>query len=129
MLCLGKIQPYSRANTRLERLASDKHSCLLQSFVNYDRKRFYSNGPWFTSFCALKYETTLFGFALIGPELKHFYLCNYDQSAAIFCHQVAAWVSDMFCNPSLVKNHITANKSATTDAREKISTYLESLEF
>ncbi len=35
----------------------------------------------------------------------------------------------MFCNFYLVKNHKTANNLATTEAREKISTYLESLEF
>jgi hypothetical protein len=42
---------------------------------------------------------------------------------------VAAWLSDMFCNFYLVKNHKFANNSETTEAREKISTYLESLEF
>jgi hypothetical protein len=43
--------------------------------------------------------------------------------------QVAALVSDVFCNFYLVKNHKIANNSATTEAREKISTYLKSLEF
>jgi len=38
-------------------------------------------------------------------------------------------VPDMFCNFYLVKNHKIANNSATTEAREKTSTYLESLEF
>jgi len=42
---------------------------------------------------------------------------------------MAASVLDMFCNLYLVKSHKIANKSATTEAREKISTYLESLEF
>ncbi len=28
------------------RLARDKHSSLLQKSVNYDRKKFYSTGPW-----------------------------------------------------------------------------------
>ncbi len=37
--------------------------------------------------------------------------------------------SDMFCKFYLVKNHKIANNSATTEAREKISTHLESLEF
>jgi hypothetical protein len=50
-------------------------------------------------------------------------------SAASFCCQVAAFVPDMFCYFYLVKNHKIANKSATTEAREKISTYLEFLEF
>jgi len=42
---------------------------------------------------------------------------------------VAALVPDMFCNFYLAKNHKIANNSATTEAREKISTDLESLEF
>jgi hypothetical protein len=42
---------------------------------------------------------------------------------------VASLVPDMFYNFYLVKNHKIANKSATTEAREKISTDLESLEF
>jgi len=32
-------------------------------------------------------------------------------------------VPDMFCNFYLVKNHKIVNNSATTEAREKISTY------
>jgi hypothetical protein len=51
------------------------------------------------------------------------------KSAASFCHQVAALVPHMFCNYYLVKTHKIANNSATTEAREKISTYLKSLEF
>jgi hypothetical protein len=35
----------------------------------------------------------------------------------------------MFCNFYLVKNHKIANNLAATEAREKISTYLEYLEF
>jgi hypothetical protein len=54
---------------------------------------------------------------------------NVGKSAANFCHQVALLVSDMLCNFYLVKNHKIANNSATTEAREKISTYLNSLEF
>jgi hypothetical protein len=41
---------------------------------------------------------------------------------------VAALVSDMFCNFYLAKSHKIANNSATTEAREKISTDLDSLE-
>jgi hypothetical protein len=37
-------------------------------------------------------------------------------------------VPDMFCNFYLTKNHKIANNSATTEARLKISTDLESLE-
>jgi len=54
---------------------------------------------------------------------------NEGISAASFCRQVAALVLDMFCNFYLVKDHEIANNSATTEAREKIGTYLESLEF
>jgi len=56
---------------------------------------------------------------------------NYNEweSPASFCHQVAAWFPDMFCNFYVVKNHKTATNSTTTKAREKISTALESLEF
>ena len=35
-----------KQQTRLERLARDKHSCLLQKFVTYGRKKFYNIGPW-----------------------------------------------------------------------------------
>jgi hypothetical protein len=54
---------------------------------------------------------------------------NEGISAASFCGQVAALVLDMFGNFYLVKNHKIANNSATTEATEKISTDLESLEF
>ena len=54
---------------------------------------------------------------------------NEGISATSYCCQVAALVPDMFCNFYLVKNHNIANNSATTEAGEKISTYLESLEF
>jgi hypothetical protein len=35
----------SRVGSRLEKPARDKHSCLLQKFVNYKRKKFYNIGP------------------------------------------------------------------------------------
>jgi hypothetical protein len=54
---------------------------------------------------------------------------NEGKSAASLFGQVAASVLDMFSNVYLVKNHKIANNSATTEAREKTSTYLESLEF
>jgi hypothetical protein len=54
---------------------------------------------------------------------------NQDKSAARFCHQVAAWVPDIFCNFYMVKSHKIAYNSATNEAREKISTDLESFEF
>jgi hypothetical protein len=43
---------------------------------------------------------------------------NYHQSAACFCHQVAALVQDKLCNFNLVKNHKIANKSKASEARE-----------
>ncbi len=42
---------------------------------------------------------------------------------------MAACVSDMFWNIYLVKIHKIANNSATAEAREKISTDFESVEF
>jgi hypothetical protein len=47
---------------------------------------------------------------------------NEGISAPGLWRRVAALVPDM-------KNHKIANNSATTEAREKITTYLESLEF
>ncbi len=38
-------------------------------------------------------------------------------------------VPDMFCNFYVVKNHKIVNNSATTETREKVITYLESLQF
>jgi hypothetical protein len=42
---------------------------------------------------------------------------------------VAACAPDMCCTMYIVKRYKIANNSATTEAREKISTDLESLEF
>ncbi len=41
----------------------------------------------------------------------------------------AALVPDMFCNFYIVENDKIAKNSATTEAREKLSTYFESWEF
>jgi hypothetical protein len=57
------------------------------------------------------------------------YASNEGKSAASFCHQVAAWFTDMFCNFYSVKNHKIAKNSTTTKAKAKISTDLVSLEF
>jgi hypothetical protein len=54
---------------------------------------------------------------------------NEWKSAASFCCQVAALVKAMFCDFYLVKNPKISDKSTTTETREKISTYLEFLEF
>ncbi len=59
------------------------------------------------------------------------YVCtiiSMGKSVASFCHQVAALVPAMFCNFYVAKNHKIADNSATTETREKISAYLESLE-
>ncbi len=55
-------------------------------------------------------------------------LCNEKKSAASLCHQVAALVPDRFGKFYLVENQKIANNSATTEATEKISAYLESFE-
>ncbi len=47
----------------------------------------------------------------------------------MFNKPATALVPDLFCNFYLVKIYKIANNPATTEAREKISTYLESLEF
>jgi hypothetical protein len=44
---------------------------------------------------------------------------NYNKSAAFFCHQVAAWIADMFCNFYFAKNYKLAKYSTTTEAGEK----------
>ncbi len=54
---------------------------------------------------------------------------NEGKSAASFYHQVTALVPDMFCNFYLMKNHKIANNSATTEAREKMNSYLKSSDF
>jgi hypothetical protein len=53
---------------------------------------------------------------------------NEGKSAANFCCQVAALVPDMICNFYWGENLKIANNSATAEGREKICTYLESLE-
>jgi len=58
-----------------------------------------------------------------------FFELNQDKSAARFCHQVAAWVQDMFCSFYVVKSHKIAYNSVTTEALEKKSADLGSLEF
>jgi hypothetical protein len=53
---------------------------------------------------------------------------NWDKSAVSLFHQVAAWAPDMFCSFYLAKHYKIANNSTTTEAKEKISRYWESLE-
>jgi hypothetical protein len=59
---------------------------------------------------------------------KTFYGSNEGKSAANFCWQVAALVPDMLSNFNFVQNHKIVISLVATKAREKISTYLESLE-
>jgi hypothetical protein len=54
---------------------------------------------------------------------------NLDKSNDIFFRQVAARVSDMFCNFYKLKNHKIDVTLTTTEAREKVRTCLEPLEF
>jgi hypothetical protein len=49
--------------------------------------------------------------------------------AASLCCQVAALVPDMLSNFYLGKIHKIAKNSTTTEATEKMHTFLESLEF
>jgi hypothetical protein len=56
-------------------------------------------------------------------------LFNENKSAAIFQNQLVAWVREMFGFFSLVTNHRNVNKLTTIEAREKMKTVLESLEF
>jgi hypothetical protein len=59
-------------------------------------------------------------------ERKKLYFHNEGKSAVSFCRQVAALVPDRFYNFYFVKNDKLVNNSATIEAREKISTFLES---
>jgi hypothetical protein len=47
---------------------------------------------------------------------------NEGKSAARLCHQVAAWVPDMFYNFYLLKSYKIANNSGNNEARGKIIT-------
>ncbi len=46
-------------------------------------------------------------------------VCYQDTQAAIFCHQLAAWVPDMFWKFYLVKKYKIANNSTMIGARKK----------
>ncbi len=58
-----------------------------------------------------------------GMEEVDYVLFYQDKSAASLCHQVTAWIPDMFCNFYSTENH---KNSTTTKAREYINTYVES---
>ncbi len=51
-------------------------------------------------------------------------LKNERKSAASFCHQVAAWFPDMFCNFNLLKNHKIDKYSTNTNFKKFFDAYL-----
>ncbi len=63
-------------------------------------------------------------------ELKPIWACTVSvgRKAAIFCQHAAVCVPNTLWNFYLVKNHKIVTNPTATDAREKISAYLESLE-
>ncbi len=91
----------------------------------------WSPGVNFTNilWAAFSYESFLrlqFGFVFFGERIlvqKLLLKCWWNW------HQVAAWVPDKFWNFYLLKSHKIANNSATTEARENISTDLEQKNF
>ena len=78
----------------------------------------------FWHWCLIR--AVLMWYFLVVPSVNN---DNEGISSASFCRKVAALVPYMFCNFYLVKNHKIANNSASTETREKITTYLWSLEF
>jgi hypothetical protein len=54
-----------------------------------------------------------------GNEQNYFLIFNEGKSAASFCHQVAAWLPDMFCNFYKVKNHKIAKTQLSQKLEEK----------
>ncbi len=43
---IGQVPALQTDQTRLEMFATDKHSSLLRTFVNYGRRKFCNIGPW-----------------------------------------------------------------------------------
>jgi hypothetical protein len=64
---------------RLERLAINKHSSLLQKSVNYGGKKFYSTGP-----CSIKYNLNSYG-GILTLEKFSFYAKNVGGSRHCLC--------------------------------------------
>jgi hypothetical protein len=56
--------------------------------------------------------------AQVSSPCSSVVIMNEGISAAYFCHQVAAWFTEMFCNFYLVKNHKIAINSTPTKAEE-----------
>jgi hypothetical protein len=46
LICKARAYTYHAEETRLEKLAKDKHANLSRTFVNSDPKIFYNIGPW-----------------------------------------------------------------------------------
>ncbi len=74
-------------------------------------------------------RSSLFCIKMREKGLKNGAIFNEGISAASFCHQVAAWFPDMFCNFYFVKIHKITKNSTTTKTREKMIADMESLEF
>ncbi len=93
----------------------DTHSRLLWKLVNYGCKKFYSTGP------GEKMKAI--------ASVKLVISFKWGEISWQFLPSGGSIGTDMFCNFYFVKIHKIANNSSTTEAKEKISTYLESLEF
>jgi hypothetical protein len=106
-----------------ETSASDKHSGLLLPFVNYSRISFIGLGLGNSN----QYNEIL-SLILKPSKAKNIGTVILTivsiQLAGIQIH-----VPDMFCNFYLVKSCKISNNSVTTEARQNLSTDLESLEF
>jgi hypothetical protein len=62
---------------RLERLARDKHSTLLQKFVNYSHKKFYRIGSGGNKATVTKFYSLNFSyFFLLDDKLEHLSLAS-----------------------------------------------------
>ncbi len=88
----------SKHLTRLEKLASDKHFSLLQTFVNYGREKFYNIEPNLTCL-KLRYERRLELLVVChcrGKCYKTFYGRNCGSTVMIYsvCH----------CHPGIISS-------------------------
>ncbi len=93
-------------------------------YTNFSGSRQYSTDSIeCLQICTISYSCKLNPRAMSKSEWK--ILSNFVQWLGNQM-PVSTLVPAMFCNSYLVKNHKIANDSATTKAREKISTYLES---
>ncbi len=70
MLYLGRLQPFSQTCAWLERLASDKHTSLLRTFVNYGRKFFITLDSGDKKFTILNLFIGLYPIKLVWVQLR-----------------------------------------------------------